>query len=98
CWSCRGTGGSSRHDYRWICQECDGSGQGRHLNLRLYRTVGFCVGQDIGPWRLAVVRNGVELWRGDPVILPALVWLGAGIVALIGLIVGLRGGVCPLCA
>lgn len=90
CWSCRGTGGSAEKDYSWTCPDCQGSGQGRHLSLRLDRTGSFS--------RLIVTRDGEDLWDGDPQALPALVWLGAGVATLIGLVVGLRGGACPLCA
>jgi hypothetical protein len=79
-------------DYEWTCRDCLGSGQGRQLHLRLYRWGG-------DPWRLALVRNGENLWEGDPTAIPVLSWLGAGVVVFIGLVLGLRrGGVCPLCA
>ena len=97
CWSCMGTGGFIQGKDRGICPDCEGSGLGRHLNIHLYRTTGFCVGQEDGPWRLIVARQGVNLWESNLLILPALTWLGAGVAALIGLIMGLRGGDCPLC-
>jgi hypothetical protein len=98
CWDCRGRGAIVERDSERICPECSGTGLGRHLSLYLYRTMGFCIRQDDGPWRLILARNGVKLWEGDPIALPVLGWLGAGVVTFIGLVVGLRGGVCPLCA
>src|SRR4026207_257653 len=91
CWNCRGKGGVVERECRGICPDCSGSGQGRQLHVRLYRIVGE-------PWRLAVVVNGENLWEGDPVALPGLIWSGAGVVVFLGLVVGLKGGVCPLCA
>src|SRR4029079_14266947 len=91
CWNCRGKGGSLDPDFPWTCQECLGDGYGRQLHLRLHQ-------YGTASWRLALVRNGENVWEGDPRALPVLSWLGAGVVVLIGLVVGLRGGVCPLCA
>lgn len=92
CWNCRGNGVRAESGVESACPDCLGSGWGSHFYLRVYRNAWSerpCV---------ALVRGGRDLWEVDLHAMRSRGWHGAGIAVAIGLVVGLRGGACPLCA
>jgi hypothetical protein len=84
CGSCRGSGDN--------CPDCAGSGIGRHLNLSVTQPSGTDL------WHVVLSRDGRKVWQSDLMALPAVGWLGGGVVVLVGLFVGLMSLACPLCA
>jgi hypothetical protein len=78
------------------CPECEGTGRPGPLAIHLRRVIS-CGKGPADPWRLVVRRNGVNLLECDPILVPVFFWLGLGVLTFVGLIAGLRGGLCPLC-